>query len=494
MNPIIDRIAKKIQVNLPKIDDVEGIVFFGGYGRNEYDFYSDLDVFVYLNELNQPDGKRQIKDQINELLMSDEEGISIDFKQYDKWILFTEKNFIKIEIVIKSIAEAERDVIYIVESKILHPEQAIVYDKHNRISQIYKANWIDLEDPKRLERTFIEEVYKFVYYFEGFVSNLAKDDEYKAYMNYTIAFYKLAGIKALVEGESYNIYQPKNFTTKIINDWNLRVRYYKASAGLRKYDMYNQRENIISLFSDVLEKGAEKFNFANGIVTKIQNLMERFKQKYPPFKNFRDISTLVNAFSNGKKIKSGLIYRSASLSKNDAEMILNFLKKHRIKYIIDLRDKAEIENNIRYNNFYSEEMKEKYVVNIPFNTQVNNYIPDKPYINFYYAFLKDFREKFRLLFEKYFCNVTENRLIIHCEGGKDRTGVIIALLLDLLGVERELILQDYLLSYSDTNREYIEFIFKTMDEEYSGTENFLKNQCNVSEQAINDIRSMLVER
>ena len=104
-------------------------------------------------------------------------------------------------------------------------------------------------------------------------------------------------------------------------------------------------------------------------------------------------------------------------------------------------------------------LKEKYVINILFKTEVNTYIPDKPYKNFYYAFLKDFRDEIKTIFENYFSNASTNRLIIHCEGGKDRTGVIIATLLDLLGIGRELIIQDYLLSYSDTNRDYIDFVF-----------------------------------
>ena len=37
-------------------------------------------------------------------------------------------------------------------------------------------------------------------------------------------------------------------------------------------------------------------------------------------------------------------------------------------------------------------------------------------------------------------------ILIHCSAGKDRTGVAIALLLDLLGVERSVILDDYALS------------------------------------------------
>ena len=58
---------------------------------------------------------------------------------------------------------------------------------------------------------------------------------------------------------------------------------------------------------------------------------------------------------------------------------------------------------------------------------------------------------------------------------KDRTGVIIAILLDLLELSRELIMEDYLLSYSDTKRYYIDLVFKVIDKEYGGTENFLVN-------------------
>jgi len=37
-------------------------------------------------------------------------------------------------------------------------------------------------------------------------------------------------------------------------------------------------------------------------------------------------------------------------------------------------------------------------------------------------------------------------VIVHCAGGKDRTGIVSALLLDLLGVSRPQIIQDYMLS------------------------------------------------
>ena len=323
---------------------------------------------------------------------------------------------------------------------------------------------------------------------------MAKEDEYKAYMNYTISFYKLTGLKSMVEGEYYSIYQPRKFTTEIIRDWNLRVKYYKASAGLRKYDMLEQRYNVESLFLDVLETGVKRFDLSLNFLTKTINFLQKLDEKYLPFKNVRDLSLVVNDYSEVLKLKEGLIYRAAALSKNSSELILKFLKEKSIKYILDLRGKGEIENYIKYNNFYDDQLKENYVINIPFETEVNVYIRGMPYENFYYAFLKDYSEEIKLIFENYFATAQNARLIIHCEGGKDRTGVIIAILLDLLGVSRKFIMADYLLSYSDTKEYYIDLVFNTIDEEYGGTEKYLTDHCNVSLDSVYTIREVLVER
>ena len=69
-----------------------------------------------------------------------------------------------------------------------------------------------------------------------------------------------------------------------------------------------------------------------------------------------------------------------------------------------------------------------------------------------------------------------------------------AILLDLLGIECDLIREDYLLSYSDTKQEYIEFIFETIDKEFGSTEKFLLDHCNVSNHAINKIKTILDEK
>lgn len=47
-------------------------------------------------------------------------------------------------------------------------------------------------------------------------------------------------------------------------------------------------------------------------------------------------------------------------------------------------------------------------------------------------------------------------VLFHCTSGKDRTGVVVAALLTTLGIDRELIVQEYLWSEGDVDRAWIE--------------------------------------
>lgn len=62
------------------------------------------------------------------------------------------------------------------------------------------------------------------------------------------------------------------------------------------------------------------------------------------------------------------------------------------------------------------------------------------YIHMPVEFSAVFRDVFRALIQR------GPNLLVHCAAGKDRTGVVVALLLDLLGVSRDDILSDYLLT------------------------------------------------
>jgi protein-tyrosine phosphatase len=63
----------------------------------------------------------------------------------------------------------------------------------------------------------------------------------------------------------------------------------------------------------------------------------------------------------------------------------------------------------------------------------------------YRSYVTDFSDRFARLLQL-LANAEQHSVVIHCMVGKDRTGIASALLLSALGVSREQILDDYLLS------------------------------------------------
>lgn len=105
-----------------------------------------------------------------------------------------------------------------------------------------------------------------------------------------------------------------------------------------------------------------------------------------------------------------------------------------------------------------------------------------------------YKEFFRILAKQ-----GNTPLLFHCSAGKDRTGIAAALFLASLGVDRETIMEDYLLSaryikgkyefltrtrpelepLTTVKKEYLEAAFHVIDEEFGGLENYLRNQLDV---------------
>lgn len=87
-------------------------------------------------------------------------------------------------------------------------------------------------------------------------------------------------------------------------------------------------------------------------------------------------------------------------------------------------------------------------------------------------------------------------LLFHCSAGKDRTGILTALLLDFLGTPRDLILDDYLQSQRNSprllvEREWLQEVFEGVDR-VGGTAAFLQIQ-GVPTPHLEAIRNCLVE-
>ncbi len=195
----------------------------------------------------------------------------------------------------------------------------------------------------------------------------------------------------------------------------------------------------------------------------------------------------------GKIVKWGKIFRSGDLDKlTDAD--LEYLNEIPIRTYVDFRDSLEIANapdkkpTSLLHTFKlpinAGNMIDLHNVSIARSDTLMEDI-NRLLVNQSQATYKDF---FRILADK--SNIP---LLFHCSAGKDRTGIAAALFLSALGVEREIIIQDYLLSADylkdkyaleikqypqlaplmTVKRSYIETAFDEIDKKYGGVENYL---------------------
>lgn len=129
-------------------------------------------------------------------------------------------------------------------------------------------------------------------------------------------------------------------------------------------------------------------------------------------------------------------------------------------------------------------------------------IMEEVYADIIRWYQEEYKEFFRLL-------ALEGKapLLFHCSAGKDRTGIGAALFLSALGVNRETIMNDYLLSaeymkgkydkilqkypqfepLTTVRPEYLQKVFDIIDHEYGGMDNFLVNHLEANPEKMKEL-------
>ncbi len=169
-------------------------------------------------------------------------------------------------------------------------------------------------------------------------------------------------------------------------------------------------------------------------------------------KNTRDLGNYKTKL--GKVTLSNVFIRSdstANLTRFDIDKIIN---KLHITKVIDLRTKDEILvapsrlvniDNIKYIN-----------VALPLDVIPNNKI-FFPIEDVYINILELCKKQFGMIFQEL---GDESRCLFHCTGGKDRTGLVSMLILDLVNVAEKDIVRDYLMTEICMKNEFKELRHK----------------------------------
>ena len=187
------------------------------------------------------------------------------------------------------------------------------------------------------------------------------------------------------------------------------------------------------------------------------------------------------------QIETGKLYRSGALcfaSVDDAAKLHGL----GIRTIIELRLPQEIEKDGPDKAYLTEKIPNR--LHWPMGN--NHGLGREAYISYVDENEELFRDFFRLLAKS-----DNYPILFHCSAGKDRTGILTALLLESLGTPREVIMDDYIHSRRispnlKVQEDWIQVVFDRIDQS-EGIENYL-TEIGVTPEQQNAVRRNLETR
>lgn len=169
----------------------------------------------------------------------------------------------------------------------------------------------------------------------------------------------------------------------------------------------------------------------------------------PGVQNFRDLGGYAS-YSTKKRVRWGMIYRSARIDSLDCFAVRK-LKNIGIKTIIDLRSQSEtgpqtsLQKNFKLVHIPIPVNDLELVLAEVEKHQLRNdsvqQIVEQANREVVSKYMHEFRQMFDILLDK-----DNYPAVIQCSSGKGRTGIAAALILNALGVDDDIIMEDYRLS------------------------------------------------
>ncbi len=165
--------------------------------------------------------------------------------------------------------------------------------------------------------------------------------------------------------------------------------------------------------------------------------------------NFRDLGGYATV--DGRQVRRGLLYRSGSMT-GLTEKDHDYLRQLDIAVIADFRSTDErMREPTRWPEGEEPIRRLERDYDLEFG-EVMTVLRDAPdaasaraaFASFYRRLPAQFADQYRVMFAELVAGNTP--LAFNCSAGKDRTGVAAALILTALGVPRETVIEDYLLS------------------------------------------------
>ncbi len=243
-------------------------------------------------------------------------------------------------------------------------------------------------------------------------------------------------------------------------------------------------------------------------------------------RNFRDLGGYRT--KDGRQVKWGLLFRSGAMS-GLTPADFSYLNTLGIRSVCDFRDTRErkAEPVMWPAGSAPTVFADDYDMNsngmIAAMRNIGSLTPEQARQTMaatYPQLLVTFNSQYRRMFAQLLAGNAP--LAFNCSAGKDRTGVAAALLLTALGVPRETVIQDYLLTnryldsdkmlksgkvtgdwakvpapvlrmFMNADRSYIDAALKVLDQHRGGADGYLRDELNLSHADIVKLRRMYLQ-
>ncbi|MDP9283700.1 MAG: tyrosine-protein phosphatase [Actinomycetota bacterium] len=182
--------------------------------------------------------------------------------------------------------------------------------------------------------------------------------------------------------------------------------------------------------------------------------------------NVRDLGGLPT--EDGRRTRAGRVVRSDNVRRlTDAGW--RALADHGVTRIVDLRwpeelaedQPRDVDIEVVHVSVLGDGYDEEYVAQLDEHLDSVDDMADH-YAWSYVDFLERYRDRFGLALRA--VADADGAVVVHCMGGKDRTGLVAALLLRLAGVPHEAVAADYALSGRNLEPRTVEWLAEAPDE------------------------------
>ena len=241
-----------------------------------------------------------------------------------------------------------------------------------------------------------------------------------------------------------------------------RNRRFKCRNENRDF-LLNERKNLDNLQKwlkkssfdfEVLDTTKLEIDETANLVVKwvIKNIPGINKKSISPLKYdsmaeiaFRDLGGL--SLINGQMTQYGFIFRSGHLASIPVQEQNQLIEQNNIKRVVDFRSDKDIEAYGQYRPDFKSKIQYIRIPivteNIPRDEKIRRERGWRSYKYLYHHILTNETKVIKNVFEL-LSEAKDSPILIHCIAGKDRTGILICLLLMAMNVRTEDIIFDYM--------------------------------------------------